>query len=553
MRCCSAQDLFGDPKENRTEYRPRVRPRKIVMPVDPEDLHSLRREGGADHEYLVRSASTRKHARNIGVVKLGELPEEQTFSDLFGAVLENVKKRGKLSVNNSLDQKNNNNPGRISEEANSAFLDLSLEEPEQQQTPKKDQQLETTTTKPDETKIVSSTSYQLWDALETIQLNSAHCGGLGMLTSSGHSLIQLEVTSYIFKKYPRLRSRHVDSLVHSVIGIQPMLRLGTEIGLVSLTKMETDASLWKELANMHQREQVILKLYRLHQFRLEVGETSRYTWFYRRKLKHLKKMFALFPTDASTLLPRVEWIRNATLAFVGWLEMSEGEEVAKRFVQNTICSLFDVEEEHKNGNITDGDGDGVGDIHKEHPLNVRQEREAHKKTTTSSVEGAEPFSEPIEEYNVKMLSHLANPRVVSAINPDNALKEAQIILNYSPFIPRETLVLTSAEEEVGIIVNDKNRRQVVKFDIKIRTRTTPILEGKSLAMRGYNTTDEDQEFYTPKVFEADFVCFDREQTERMNGDYNEAIIVLGTGIGLTEQDAMQNCCLNFVRRYYFSE
>lgn len=565
------------------------------MPVDPTDTNSQRRLLGKDGEYLANFNSLRKNATAGGSVKLGVLPEEHTFADLFGSVLETVNKNKKgrktrkartTNENQSDESCKNNNTStdddvlegacasnsssvtRISKESNSAFLDLSSD----RDVDGGDQVVIPPT----------PTSYQLWDALEQVQLSSSHGGGLGVLASQGYSLVQLEVTSHCFHNYPRLRSRHVESLVHSAVGIQPMLRLATEIGLVSLARLDTDADLWKELCNIHQREQVVTRLYHLHKKRLAAGESSQRQWFYLKHMRWLRKASKLFPTDASTLLPRVEWIRNTTLAFIGWLELSEGEDAARRFVQEHICSLFDVpgdrdRDRDRGGRCGDGEADEGDDDknnnnnYNDDPLTARQERAAHRKSTTSNVVGAEPFEDPMVRYNATMLDHLANRRVVDAVVPDNALKEAQFVLNYSPFISRENLVMISAEgnvlggeggdeEDDGDGNNDesnnlqqKSKRRVVKFDIKIKATTSPILESDTFSSEFISP--EEQSYDTPKALEAELVCFrkvgDDDVDGRRRNDGDEELL-LGSGIGLTEQEAMQACCLDFVRRYYFT-
>lgn len=523
------------------------------MPIDLESLHDPRRAGEAE-SYLEATHQLREQVAERSAVKLGVVPDDQSYADLFAAVLQRVKQKRALSSSSRSSRSSGASLGKVvSRDNNEQFELINIFSADAAES-RHSMASSTRNNSSDHNDSLEVVADKVWDALERVPLASPFGGGIGALSASGESFIQLAVTSHLFRKYPRLRSAHVQSLLHSVAGLQPMVRLGQEIGLVHLCNMQTDAGLWKELCNLQQREENALKNLSRHSERHRLQLTNNQRWLYKRELRLLQHALRHFPADAATLLPRVEWIRNLVFGFVGWLQLAEGEAAAAQFVDEKILVLFDADAEIS---AAWQEREVRGEDPDEHPLNKKNLRRAHRLNHSSThIHGAEPFDDPFDRYSAEQLLHLANRRVQEAVTPNNALKEAQIILNYSPFVPRAELATNDSGEPNKWNQHgddddaDYNDKSAVKFDVEVNAAAphrvelasdsaTVDVEGESTKAHGALST---------KMLEA--ALFVWKKNLRAEGAREK--VLLGRGQGLSEQDAVQAACLDFVRRYYFS-
>ena len=446
--CCSAGVPYGE----RSGYRPAARPTGLVMPVeigirDKPDLTTP--PGYADYmDDLLASDRT--------PVKLGTVPVERTVGECYRYCLDVCKQQGLLSCRD-IDGFRPHNGAKLLKDVEEGQEDVGAEskgsdEVSGDRGEPTDLLYEPKSEAANRGEMVNEKIYHLWDLLETIPLPSPVYGAL---STKGRGLLQHTLLTDIHKAYPRLRSHYSRGMVSNLTGMLPLTEVATRIGLTGFCGANTDVSLWRERNYFEVRRHDIYRLLADHKKRVAEGrlENQRLSKYKRQAWRLSQYMYNL-PGDIDELLPRVTWVSNHVLAFIAFVEIGEGKATA----QSLIRRLF-------TGSFSHPQPEDLG----KHPLDIYADKIATFKASsgfdftsesnfdefvkkheipreyTAVVEepkssaGGETGGKEAEASSKKKEVHKFKVPAFLTLNvqPTNALKEAQLILKYSPDVPEQ--------------------------------------------------------------------------------------------------------------------
>ena len=306
---------------------------------------------------------------------------------------------------------------------------------------------------------------------------------LGFISMYGKSFIEHTITSSLCTTYSRLRAIHLQEILAIVCGLQNISQAAQQIGMVKQLSLSSDIQLWRELNLLNIQKESILKLMHTN---VNVGEdVSQQKKILKYINSQIKRRSAAEKED---LTPTIEWLRNHFFAWLCYFMLSRGVECANQLVNYLLV------------------GSANRDFYHSHPL---EKNKSDSEEVLSSSGGWSAAVPPVDAIFEKSRSKNKDvpSYILRAINPANALKEAQIILRYSHAVP------------------------IALRDPLINFRESHASFGSTGTAQGFGRYKLTKE----TLKGVDFVCNDT---------------VLGTGTGSNIQSAMQESCLHMAQNFY---
>ncbi|KPI85059.1 putative Spliced leader RNA PSE-promoter transcription factor [Leptomonas seymouri] len=373
LRFCSKIDLDGVP----SKYYPRFRPRRLVMPVNPSDVHSAKRQPSPLYEVVKAQTRRRRQAERRGAVQLGMVPAERSVGDAYRLMLEacaaqqlfsdaalipvavrnlevlvEVYRKARpqwevpraaaggefhhdVAVDNVKEEESGGARSTTvlaSPLYSIAFRGTDVPTASTASSPP---------TNPNSSGNTGTLSVReidaLWAMLDHTPLNSPVHGALAL---RGGALVRSTLLELAYAAYPRLRSKHVQQLLHETTGLLPCGRIATRIGFAEHCGVEGDIAMWRELNTLSERLRIARKQATVHLQRVEKGVAAQRRWYWRAVLRSAAGRLKLFPVHKEDLLPRLEWIRGSLFAFIAFVELAEQSGDTQARVKPLIEHLF---------------------------------------------------------------------------------------------------------------------------------------------------------------------------------------------------------------------
>ncbi|KAG5502109.1 hypothetical protein GH5_05055 [Leishmania sp. Ghana 2012 LV757] len=598
--CCSKLDLDGNP----SRYFPRFRPRRLVMPVDPSDIHSDKRQPNPLFMKVKAQNRQRRRAEMRGAVQLASVPKERSVGDVFrllmGAceaqnlfsdaavtpltvrALESlVKAHGAASTAHRHSVQNQAVPfdeGATSVEASTAKQGSSLHDNSpQHSSPLYSRAFPACPPQVPASSFASAAAAhtlsirevdEMWSMLDRTPLNAPVHGALAL---RGGALVRSVLLELTYSAYPRLRSKHVQQLLHETTGLLPCGRIAVRIGLAEHCGVEGDIAMWRELNVLAERMRIARKEAAAHLQRVEKGVGAQRRWYWRAVLRSAAGRLKLFPVHKEDLHPRMQWVRDFLFAFVAFVEMAETSGDTQACVRPLIYQLFASQlarhvrlrqimegaeaiasatpvqdpradiaavvaspTAHQPLPLGDDDAsvaalrrriaeelarvrsrlaDGGVLEGRTHPMSDRADRRREQFESSGGAHGTQMLRDEALERHTEDNGHLAPPLLLHALEScsTNAFKEAQLVLRYAPQ------------------VSEKLRRAPIDVDQAVR-RVVDVQETNNYASL-HNAQQYRQVEYTVCRLYAGCYC-------------------LGEGKGETLMSAMQDASMQMLFKYY---
>ncbi|CBZ34945.1 spliced leader RNA PSE-promoter transcription factor, putative [Leishmania donovani] len=598
---CSKLDLDGNP----SRYFPRFRPRRLVMPVDPSDLHSDKRQPNPLFMKVKAQKRQRRRAEMRGAVQLASVPKERSVGDVYRLLMDacetqNLFSDAALTPRTVRDlesllqaYKAANAALRRSGQASAAPLDGGAasagESTTEQGSPRNDnapqhssplysRAFQASPPPVAASSFASATAAdtlsirevdQMWSMLDHTPLNAPVHGALAL---RGDALVRSVLLELTYSAYPRLRSKHVQQLLHETTGFLPCGRIAMRIGLAEHCGVEGDIAMWRELNVLSERMRIARKEAAAHLQRVEKGIAAQRRWYWRAVLRSAAARLKLFPVHKEDLLPRMQWVRSFLFAFVAFVEMAETSGDAHARVRPLIYQLFASQlarhirlrqiieaaeaivaaTSEQDARVDapaaapsatsplspplDDNEASVEALHRRvaeelarvksrtvdeeevlegraHPMNRRADRRREQFESSGGAHGTQMLHDEALERHAEDYGHLAPPLLLHALESTspNAFKEAQLVLRYAPQ------------------VSEKLRRSPIDVDQVVR-RVVDVQETNNYASL-HNAQQYRQVEYTVCRLYAGRYC-------------------LGEGKGETLMSAMQDASMRMLLNYY---
>lgn len=582
MKLDSIIDLDGIP----SRYYPRFRPRRLVMPVDPNDVHGEARH--AIHPFHRKKKALnrlQKSAERRGAIVLAEVPAERTVGDAFRIMLENWESWNASCTSSAVLQTARSSLGSTEKSSMSSAPSFSWCSPHLSRLHQLlrsccPDALENAQTRTEENVSASNLSCssllssfevadnadQIWDLLNRTPLTSPAHGALAL---RGKALVESIALSALYSCHDRLRTLHAQQFLHECTGLLPCGRIALRLGLGQLANVESEVHMWREINILSQRVEEARLRAAQHRERAEKGVTQQRRWYWRAVLKSATGRLKMFPVHRDDIQPRMEWIRQLLYSFIAFLEyalpsspfssslsISSDEEklsssgrtgsrrakpvltpVEKvvlmlfapslvRFMNDqqiiraarevlkiegggdgetaekgssseahapafTSCSSLDERKDATDGRFTSSccvrraireELKRISTLTAEekemanegtHPLNEAADRRREQFDSSGGAHSMETLRDDLEEKHFELYQGVAVPSVVHATRVRNALKEAQLILQYSPLIHP---ALTPPHFPVGRDRSNKKRKKVLLNVEQVIRRTVEVHE-----------------------------------------------------------------------------
>ncbi|EAN91208.1 putative spliced leader RNA PSE-promoter transcription factor [Trypanosoma cruzi] len=496
------------------EYRPRFRPRRLVMPVNPNDVHSSLRSNNPLYEKYKEQRRLRKVAERRGSIVLATVPAERSVGDAFRCMLEVCEKDGLFSESISFTPKHLQPLEQLLKKAKvlSASTLSKLEDPQEVEPCQQESSLyaiglsaarEMSGCEEHVSRARGGLTVRdidtIWRLLDRTPLDSpVH----GILSNRGKALVENCIASMAQEAFPRLRSKHLQALLHECCGLLACGRVALRLGFADMCNVSGEISMWRELNVLTERFNIARRKAAAHLQRIEKGVPQQRRWYWRGVLRSAAGRLKLFPVHKEDLIPRMEWIRGSVFAFVAFIEMAEqsGDGVrVEPLIRKLFCSqlgsflhvsqivdnaqrlteeLLQYKATSENDKMSSPPG-SHSDFHERqtlancikeeleklrhmtedelevlsertHPLNTRADARRDQFASSGGAHATQSLRDDIfDDYRVTRHHKEAPPAVLHCIRPQNALKEAQIILRYDPNVPK---VLSSAPIDVDQVV-----------------------------------------------------------------------------------------------------
>lgn len=477
--CTMGSSAFGD----RERYRPRFRPRRLVMPVDISRLPrpfspNEVQEGDLDGK-LARLAADNARVLDdaLGleaVLKLGDVPKERTVGDLFRNCLTVCREKRFFDVR------------EVDGFDGSATLAKHLKDQETQQQQGERRLADAREVRSGAANLiqhdasVAATLEATWNALNSLPLTApAH----GPLATRGRALVELTIVADLHAAFPRLRSFHADVVIQSTTTALPCAYVAAAIGLVHFCNVTTDAELFREHVTLAEKKAHVVKQLALHEGLVAAGKPHR-LGHWRRQMARIHAARRSLPATPAELLPRAEWIRSMLFAFLGAVELGEGTAAAEILIRRLFLGGFSRQ-------LWDETPD-------DHPLNKVSDRVAATRNSSNEV-GAIPYSRPFaekfeapREYDDARTGkrYTVPPLLTYSLTHVHAFKEAQIIIKYDPSTPAairnapldfektaDTLETVEAEASARVEAGNAAHDSVQAMRMRFFAGTTVLGEG----------------------------------------------------------------------------
>jgi hypothetical protein len=607
LRRCSKIDLDGVP----STYFPRFRPRRLVMPVNPSDVHGPARQPSPLYEAVKAQTRKRRQAEKRGAVQLGTVPAERSVGDAFRLVLEactaqqlfsdaaltpvavrdlealvaaHEKANTKWKAAHACAGESPSPPpsadGAVKEgEASVREVKAVFISPLYAVAFQSSLLSTASSSSPPSSPIPFATQHSsdagsagtlsvrevdtLWAMLDHTPLSSPVHGALAL---RGAALVRSTLLELAYEAYPRLRSKHVQQLLHETTGLLPCGRVATRVGFAELCEVEGDIAMWRELNTLSERLRIARKQATAHLQRMEKGVAAQRRWYWRAVLRSAAARLKLFPVHKEDLQPRLEWVRSSLFAFIAFVEVAEQSGDTQARVKPLIYHLFasqlarhvrrrqvlDAAEAAvaKAASVFSGSPTELVDsVNAEdegraavvslaervavelarvkartpdeeevmegrtHPMNRRADRTREQYESSGGAHGTQMLVDESLERHTAAHERLAPPLLLHALEATtpNAFKEAQLVLRYAP----ET--------------SERLRHAPIDVDQAVR-RVVEVQETNNYAIL-HNAQQYRQVEHTVCRLYAGKYC-------------------LGEGKGETLMSAMQDASLEMLFRYY---
>ncbi|AAZ12202.1 spliced leader RNA PSE-promoter transcription factor, putative [Trypanosoma brucei brucei TREU927] len=472
-----------------SKYRPRFRPRRLVLPVNPSDVHSISRANNPMYAKYQEGIRLRRRAERRGVIALSFVPSERSVGDAFRIMVEVCEKEGffesKSSTPNYL-RKVRELIKRAETElgtgervkntsANPSFYDIGLSEA-------RDLSRNADKSRHAEGNIETREIDSLWSLLNATPLDSpVH----GILALRGKALLESIIANTVQQQYPRLRSKHLQEIIHECCSLLACGRAAFRLGFADVCGINGEINMWRELNVLTERFNTARHKAAAHLQRVEKGVTQQRRWYWRGVLRSSSKRLKQFPVRQGDLLPRMEWIRESVYAFVAFVDLAEksGDNVrVVPLIENLFCGQISsfvstnqtlkkahrmvdmlskariecdattekekiqqleslsTDIENELAALEQFTDDELGVMSRVvHPLNARSDNRKEQFSSSGGAHAVQSLRDDIfDDYRVTRHNKEAPPMVINCMRPQNALKEAQIILRYDPNVS-ETL------------------------------------------------------------------------------------------------------------------
>ncbi|KAK7201180.1 spliced leader RNA PSE-promoter transcription factor [Novymonas esmeraldas] len=337
--CCSKIDLDGKP----SRYFPRFRPRRLVMPVDTNNVHNNNRHVNPLYVKVQEQQRRRRRAEKRGAVQLASVPRERSVGDVYRILMETCTAQDLFS-NAALT------PPAVRELEALVTARQSAGAPVEDQRHASPLYSRAFPAAPPPPPLVAASSSpaaghaltvrevdEMWSMLDRTPLNAPVHGALAL---RGDALVRSTLLELAYSAYPRLRSKHVQQLLHETTGLLPCGRIAMRIGLAEHCGVEGDIAMWRELNVLSERVRLARKAATVHLQRVEKGVAAQRRWYWRAVLRSAAARLRLFPVHKEDLQPRLEWVRSSLLAFVAFVEMAEASGDPRARVRPLIHHLF---------------------------------------------------------------------------------------------------------------------------------------------------------------------------------------------------------------------
>ncbi|KAG8348104.1 putative spliced leader RNA PSE-promoter transcription factor [Trypanosoma vivax] len=457
------------------------------MPAKPDEVHCSLRSSNRVRELFLSEMRLKKQSEKRGSITLSSVSSQRTVGDAFRVMLECCEKEIPLSTKCITP---------IHERKTSSFLCQDTDEL-YKPTHKTIETSSVTCSLPDTSLLRDcSISHQsvagdtravdirivdsMWSLLDSTPLDSpVH----GILALRGKSIVESVVAEMVEQEFPRLRSKHLQCLIHQCCGLLPCSRIALRLGFIDFCGLNGEVGMWRELNVLTQRFNAAKRNAACHLQRIEKGVPQQRRWYWKGVLRSSARRLKYFPIRMEDIRPRMEWIRASLFAFIGFLEMAEnsGDLVKVRtLVKKLFCSQFvaftntqsaailsqqplgeltektssptcsfnDVHHccggravhADRNNNETQETQDfsngctELSDAH-HHPMNIRADNREQQFTSSGGAHAVQCLRDDIAD-DYRAVRHLgeAPPILFQCIEPKNALKEIQIILRHDPNI-----------------------------------------------------------------------------------------------------------------------
>ncbi|KAG5476362.1 hypothetical protein LSCM1_04064 [Leishmania martiniquensis] len=598
---CSKVDLDGKP----SRYFPRFRPRRLVMPVDPSDVHSNERQPNPLFMRVKAQNRQRRRAELRGAVQLGSVPKERSVGDVYrllmgaceaqnlfcDAALTPPAARALESLVKAHDtasaalrrdaQTQASPPGAEAPSAGTSTAEpgSSLDNDSRNHSSPLYSRAFPASAPPVSASFVASAAAahalsirevdQMWSMLDHTPLNAPVHGALAL---RGDALVRSVLLELTYSAYPRLRSKHVQQLLHETTGLLPCGRIAMRIGLAEHCGVESDIAMWRELNVLSERMRIARREAAAHLQRIEKGVAAQRRWYWRAVLRSAAGRLKLFPVHKEDLHPRMQWVRSFLFAFVAFVEMAETSGDPHARVRPLIYQLFagqlarharlrqiveaaeaiasSVSEQDAPADAAAVDPSGSSHVPlplngsdvsvaalrrrvaeelarvksrttdeeevlegRTHPMNDRADRRREQFESSGGAHGTQMLRDETLERHAEDHRHLAPPLLLHALEScsTNAFKEAQLVLRYAPQL------------------SEKLRQAPIDVDQAVR-RIVDVQETNNYASL-HNAQQYRQVEYTVCRLYAGCHC-------------------LGEGKGETLMSAMQDASMQMLLRYY---
>lgn len=538
-RLCSKIDLDGTP----SKYFPRFRPRRLVMPVDPSDVHSAKRQPSPLYEAVKAQTRRRRQAERRGAVQLGTVPAERSVGDAYRLMLDACATQQLFSdaaltpravrdlealvnAHTTAQGKKSEAVRGMSNDAADGSGDACRKGDEEEEAAKRTIVVSsplyalaferaaapatTSSTTPSATSAAGQHQYggtstmlsvrevdTLWQMLDHTPLNAPVHGALAL---RGAALVRTTLLELAYDVYPRLRSKHVQQLLHETTGLLPCGRIATRLGFAEHCGVEGDIGMWRELNTLAERLRIARKQATVHLQRVEKGVAAQRRWYWRAVLRSASGRLKLFPVHREELQPRLEWVRSSLYAFIAFVEIAEQSGDTQARVKPLIYHLFasqlarharrrrvldaaaaaaaaavvtragmgsgatpaaaganSSQEDHDKADavasglanrvalelarVTSRSSDEEEVLEgRTHPMNRRADRTREQYESSGGAHGTQALVDETLERHAEAHARLAPPLLLHALESTmpNAFKEAQLVLRYAPEVA-ETL------------------------------------------------------------------------------------------------------------------
>lgn len=433
-------------------YRPRFRPRRLVMPADPNDIHRSDRDINPLARRAKASQRLKRSAERRGSIRLSVVPSERCVWDAFRLMMEACDRDG---MGADLPLSSHYEVLRVQLDKHAASLSPALTTAQHDSlSASLDDLVHTSNGQPTFYPHSRHRVDELQALLSRMPLSSP---ANGMLALRGKAVVEGTLLRSLYSLYPRLRSKHCQQFLHECTGLLPCGLIARRIGFTQIANVDREVTMWMELNVLTARLESARVKAAQHRDIAERGGIHQRRWYWRGVLKSATGRLKMLPFHRRDIQPRVEWIRSQLFSFIAFVEMAEqaatgdtertrhyvlnlfapslARSIAERCVLNRVTEVRDepgihsaaLEEAYQKVLLS-------VEAPVNHPLNDAADRRRKQMETSGGAHSLESLRDDIEEALYRKFHLTAAPVVVHSTQVLNALKEVQLILQYSSLV-----------------------------------------------------------------------------------------------------------------------